>query len=213
MDSATVLCSHCRNQEYKFDMARSYGLYSGNLRAAILLLKFRRRERLGWRLGEYLEGDWRVLRETVQSEPVLVPVPLHPSRERERGFNQAYILGRGLSRKLRRISGAPLPRLETQCLRRIRPTPPQAGLSLRARQENVRGVFEVASPERLRDREVVLVDDVMTTGATLSACATVLKRAGAVRVVALTLARATPQFPDGAVSGEMLVDDSSDNRT
>ncbi len=81
-------------------------------------------------------------------------------------------------------------------LRRIRATLPQVGLSVSARRENVSGVFSVGRPEQVRNRTVVLVDDVMTTGATLSACAAVLKRAGASRVLALSLARATPQFPD-----------------
>jgi len=85
-------------------------------------------------------------------------------------------------------------------LLRVRPTLPQVGLSSSARRENVRGVFSVSQPERVRDRTVVLVDDVMTTGATLSACAAALKRAGASRVLALSLGRATPQFPDTAAS-------------
>jgi predicted amidophosphoribosyltransferase len=82
------------------------------------------------------------------------------------------------------------------CLRRRRATPPQTGLSLAARRENPRGAFEAVEPERVRERAVVVIDDVMTTGATLSACARALKRAGAARVIGLTLARATPQFPD-----------------
>ncbi len=86
--------------------------------------------------------------------------------------------------------------MDTHCLERTRPTLPQAGLSWNARWENVRGVFRVASPERVRERVVLLVDDVMTTGATLSACASALKRAGARQVLAVTLVRATPQFPD-----------------
>ena len=127
-------------------------------------------------------------------DAVLVPVPLHSSRQRERGFNQAELLARGLSGLLRKTGKGP--RLETHCLRRTRSTPPQTGLSLAARRENVRGVFAVDHPEVVRDLEAVLVDDVMTTGATLSACAAALKHAGATRVCALTLARATPQFPD-----------------
>ena len=108
-------------------------------------------------------------------------------------------------------------RVEASSVLRARPTLPQAGLSLSGRQENVRGVFEVRRPERLRDRVVVLVDDVMTTGWTASACAGALKRAGAQQVVVLTVARATPQFPDAAPSphhepfGEP-VDDSSRER-
>jgi predicted amidophosphoribosyltransferase len=81
-------------------------------------------------------------------------------------------------------------------LQRKRATPPQTGLSVFARRENLRGAFEVANPMRFAGARIVLIDDVMTTGATLSACARALKRAGAAKVLGLTLARATPQFPD-----------------
>ncbi len=202
MESSSPLCAPCRGGEHKFDLARSYGLYAGNLRAAILQLKFQHRERLGKRLGELLWLVWTSVEDMRQAErPVLVPVPLHSSRERERGFNQAELLAQGLSRRLRQACEGCSPRVEARCLRRIRATVPQTGLSVGARRENVRGVFAVPVPERVRGHMVVLVDDVMTTGATLSACAQVLKRAGAERVLALTLARATPQFPDVVPAG------------
>jgi predicted amidophosphoribosyltransferase len=86
--------------------------------------------------------------------------------------------------------------VEARCLRRLRPTAPQTGLDSRARQDNVRDALAVAFPERIGKRNVLLVDDVMTTGATVSACSQALKRAGARRVVVLALARSTPQFPD-----------------
>lgn len=208
-------CGQCRKGEYKFALARSYGLYAGNLRAVILQLKFQHRERLGKRLGELLVSVWRPFEEPSEGEtPVVVPVPLHLSRERERGFNQAALLARGLSRGLRQKWGREGPRVDGRCLRRTRATLPQTGLSLQARRENVLGVFAVASAEDIRGRVVVLVDDVMTTGATLSACAGALKRAGALRVIALTLARATPQFPDTAPAGlNVSVDESGREST
>jgi ComF family protein len=161
------------------------------LRGLILQLKFQRRERLAKRLGALLEPIWESLE---LQGALLVPVPLHSLRQRERGFNQAELLAQGLVRSLR--PAGRVPGVETRCLWRTRPTPPQTGLSPRARRGNVRGVFAVDRPERVRDRSVVLIDDVMTTGATLAACAAALKQAGARRVLALTLARATPQFPD-----------------
>jgi ComF family protein len=195
-DGADWQCGPCRSGEYDFDFARSYGAYSQPLRSVILLLKFRRRERLGRRLGELLAAVWAAHPEFNAAErPILAPVPLHRTRQRERGFNQAEVLARGLARRLhagRRGTGQAV---ETRCLLRIRPTVPQTGLNFQERLENVRGVFRVTSPEAVRGRVIVLVDDVMTTGATLSSCASALKEAGAGRVLGLTLARATPRFP------------------
>jgi len=200
-ESSEALCAECRRQEYAFDLARSFGLYSGNLRAAILQLKFHRRERLGRKLGELLCPLWSSIRAPdLENPPILVPVPLHHHRQRQRGYNQAELLARGLAKGLAHRADGPATaktlRVESHCLRRLRPTLPQTGLDPRARRDNVRGVFAVASPKRIYQRTVLLVDDVMTTGATLSACAEVLRRAGARRVLVLTLARATPQFPD-----------------
>jgi ComF family protein len=191
-------CGPCRRKEYAFDLARSYGLYARTLRAAILELKFHRRERWAGTLGGLLAQVWPSIARGIEgATPVLVPVPLHRSRQRERGFNQAELLARGLRRKLARSAGA-VPAFDTRCLRRVRATLPQSGLGHRARVENVQHVFS-AKQERVRGRNIVLVDDVMTTGATASACALTLKRAGASKVITLTLARATPQFPDGVV--------------
>jgi len=192
VDSVDALCGSCRQGELEFDMARSYGLYAGNLRKAILHLKFYGREYLGHRLGALLARAWEALPEP--DSAIVAPVPLHPSRRRERGFNQAELLAKGLVRSLRKEESGL--RLVAGSLRRIRATVPQLGLSVSARRENVSGVFSVGRPEDVRNRTVVVVDDVMTTGATLSACAAALKRAGASRVLALSLARATPQFPD-----------------
>ena len=207
-DSAAVLCPQCRDGEYSFDGARSFGVYAGALRAVILQLKFRQRERLGKKLGGLLLSPWNSLGLSPGDSPVLIPVPLHSSRRRERGFNQAELLAHGLCRALAGASFAP--RVESHCLRRTRPTPPQTGLSLNARKENVRNVFTVDKEERIQGRTAVLVDDVMTTGATLSACAGALKKAGALRVFGLTLARATPQFFDHEdVTQSQTIDDTS----
>jgi len=192
-------------------LARSFGLYAGNLRQAILELKFHKRERLGKRLGELLVEVWTGVEELgALDSPVLVPVPLHSSRQRERGFNQAHLLAEGLKRRLARVQGTGNPEIAPRCLWRTRATVPQSGLSLTARRENVRGVFDVSMPGIIRGRVAVLIDDVMTTGATLSACAAALKQAGAQRVLGLTLARATPDFPDhSGLSPSAPVDDLS----
>jgi ComF family protein len=197
MDVPRPLCAVCRRDDPHFDFARSYGVYASALRGAVLELKFHQRERLGIRLGELLIEPWRALEAAADFDEtaLILPVPLHYLRQRERGYNQAGLLARGLVRALRREpAGSKASRFGDSLVRK-RSTAPQSGLSLHARHENVRGVFVVAHPERVRRRDVVLVDDVMTTGATASACAAALKQAGAGRVLVLTLARATPQFP------------------
>ena len=197
------------------DRARSFSFYSGPLRAAILQLKFRRRERLGKRLGGLLAEVWDGIEEDHEDDrTVLVPVPLHTSRQRERGFNQAELLARGLTARLEKIRGGRAPQVDARSLRKIRATPPQTGLSVSARHENVRGAFAVARPERIHNKKIVLVDDVMTTGATLSACARAVRVAGARSVCGLTLARATPEFPDTAgASAGAVVDDFGSGRS
>jgi ComF family protein len=112
----------------------------------------------------------------------VMPVPLHRSRKRERGFNQAEELCRHFCRKV----GLPLWKKR---IRRIRPTLIQAGLSRRGRRLNVRGAFLVNQPEIIRGKKILLLDDVFTTGATLNECGRILKEAGATRVSVLTLAR------------------------
>ncbi|MGH9772609.1 MAG: ComF family protein [Candidatus Acidiferrales bacterium] len=194
--SADALCAQCRTSARHFDLARSYGLYTFPLRNVILELKFHRRERWGLRIGGLIALLWpSTSPRLLQPQALLVPVPLHADRQRERGFNQAELLAHGLRAALNRSGNQP-PQVEGRCLRRALPTRPQSGLSPRARFENVRGVFVVNRPETVRGRAVILIDDVMTTGATISSCARALKEAGASQVLALTLARATPQFPD-----------------
>jgi ComF family protein len=197
LDSSLAECGACREDLPAFDGARSFGLYTGKLRQVVLRLKFGGEERLGTRLGARLAPTWDSLPEgDGLDSPLVVPVPLHPSRRRERGFNQSELLAAGLVRALGRERGGQAPQVAKGCLRRQRATPPQTGLSVAARRENLRGAFAVVTPDPVRGRRIVLVDDVMTTGATLSACARALKRAGAAQVMGLTLARATPQFPD-----------------
>ena len=211
LDSNIQTCADCRGEEFGFDAARPYGIYSGHLRTAILLTKFQRRERLGLKLGTLLASRWDWVEENSPGEsPVVVPVPLHVSRQRQRGFNQAESLAAGLRRTLEERSIRPPLRWETRAVLRTRATPPQTGLSLRQRRENVRGVFSVVAPNLVEGRVVALIDDVMTTGATVSACAGALKRAGARKVLALTLARATPQFPDSdSAADSEPVDDAA----
>jgi ComF family protein len=147
-----------------------------------VILKFERIEPLGaWfadRLAEVVEREKDVLQ-----ADVVVPVPLHRERERERGYNQAALLSKPLAKKLRLPHKAVL-------LMRTRARPDKRILSLEERWESVRGAFATRPGSRVDNQRVLLVDDVLTTGATLDACARVLREAGAKSIVGLTIARA-----------------------
>ncbi len=171
---ADRLCAVCVRRPPAFARARAAYLYGGPLEEAIQRMKYGRRPELAADLA-------RLLRATLPPPAdLVVPVPLHPRRLAERGFNPAVLLFRPWARDLR-LPFAP------RLLRRLRPTPAQAGLGLVERRRNVRGAF--AARRRVDGLRLVLVDDVMTTGSTAHACAVALRRAGARSVVVLTLAR------------------------
>jgi len=179
-------CALCRarpGQEeslYSFNLARNYASYEGVLVRAILLLKFERMEPLGEWFSERLAD---LVRREALAADVVVPVPLHRERERERGYNQADLIAKPLARRLKLPHGAVL-------LVRTRPRPDKHILSLEERWESVRGAFATRAGSMVDNLRFLLVDDVMTTGATLDACARVLREAGAKSVIALTVARA-----------------------
>ena len=162
-----------------FDRARSFGTYEGDLRKLIHLMKYDGMRPLAKELGRRLAETAKGFEEV----DFLVPVPLYRWRWWRRGFNQAELLSAAIAR----ATGIPArPRL----LRRTRATESQAGLSNHRRRVNVAGAFAAPRPREVRGRRILLVDDVMTTGATLDACAKALKRAGAEYVGAVTSARA-----------------------
>jgi ComF family protein len=175
------LCRLCRAEKYAFQRARSYAIYNDPLVSAITLLKYEEVTRLGdWfaaRLAEVVARAGKDL-----GADVVVPVPLHPDRERERGYNQAELIARPLARLLRLKLGPYL-------LVRTQPRPPQLLLSRAQRWESVRGAYATWQGVRVDKLRVLLVDDVLTTGATLDACARVLLKAGAASVFGLTVAR------------------------
>jgi competence protein ComFC len=177
-----LVCPACQEKTYAFERARSYGIYDGALVRSILLLKWEQIEPLGAWFAERLAGV--VGRESgIMSADVIVPVPLHRGRERERGYNQAGLISKPLARKLR------LPH-EAVLLMRTRPRPNKLVLSVEERWESVRGAFATRRGSQVDNKRVLLVDDVMTTGATLDACARVLLESGAQSVLGLTVARA-----------------------
>lgn len=176
------LCPACQDKTYAFDRARSFAIYQGPVVQAILLLKFEQIEPLGnWfaqRLAELVQSEGIAL-----AADVVVPVPLHRDRERERGYNQAALISKPLAKRLRLAHKAVL-------LMRTRARPDKRILSLEERWECVRGAFATRPGCHVDNLRVLLVDDVLTTGATLDACARTLRQAGARSVIGLTVARA-----------------------
>ena len=181
---AAPACSGCLRHPPAFATARAAALYlsaDGGLNplaAAVRALKYRQRRNLAPALGGLLAERY-----PFGPDALLVPVPLHPSRLRDRGFNQALLLARVLGRR-RGLDLAP------RLLVRTRATEVQAGLPAVERRRNLRAAFALRRPVSLAGRPIVLVDDVLTTGATADACATALRAAGAPRVDVYTLGRA-----------------------
>jgi ComF family protein len=184
--AAAPRCVRCRRGRRTVDRGRAIGLYEGTLREVIHAFKYQRRRSIGRALAARMRVAGADL---LRDADIVVPVPLHPRRRRQRGFNQAEDLARGL--------GLPV----VGALRRVRATRSQVELPAAQRHKNVRNAFTIVPPRRrgwLRRRDavpaldglcVVLVDDVSTTGATLDACARALKAAGVREVRALTAAR------------------------
>jgi ComF family protein len=174
-------CANCREMDLHFSRARSAVAARGLVLELIHRYKYQRALWLEpFLAGLLVEAAAPVLRG--EAWDLIVPVPLHPWKRREREFNQAERLARVLSR----ATGLPL---ETRVLRRVVPTRTQTRLSRSERAANVRHAFAVRGGRPLKDRRVVVVDDVLTTGATTSACARALRQAGAGDVCAWTLAR------------------------
>ncbi len=201
-DIAKPLCRLCREGNYAFDRARSYGLYNDALHHAILLLKYEEVTRLGdWfaaRLEEIVAREGEAFR-----ADVIVPVPLHPDRQRERGYNQAELIARPLARRLHLKQGAYL-------LMRTKPRPARLVLSRKEHWESVRGAYATRKGLRVDKLRVLLLDDVLTTGATLDSCARALKQAGAAAVLGLTVARVVPGWsPTGPQQQSRQEQDSS----
>ncbi len=172
-------CLACRRTPPVFDQALAIGYFEGSLREAIHQFKYRPCRALGGPLALWMAKNIR----PVGGIDCVVPVPLHISRLRHRGFNQALLLAHGISEAFS-LS------LSYDNLKRVRPTRPQVELPGDERIKNVAGAFALMRPQEMKGKDIILVDDVFTTGATMNECARVLKDSGASRVTALTLARA-----------------------
>jgi competence protein ComFC len=181
-------CSFCEStgrttEDHKIFMVRSLGRFDDYYKELIHRFKYGKKiplgKRLAQRLGVTINGDYSLL-----ESDFLIPVPLHKSRYRERGFNQSEVLAEEVSK----ITGISVLK---SGLKRRKNTKDQTNLSPQQREENVRGAFAVTQPEMIKGKGIILVDDVITTGATLSECARMLKQAGAEKILGMTIAVVT----------------------
>jgi ComF family protein len=187
LDGADVICGLCRRLEPPFARAAAYAEYTGGLRELIQLLKYDGVRPAADVLGRMLAEVIETLAADFGKQPPLVAVvPLHGTKQRHRGFNQAELIARAALRILR--AGGRELEFAPSALARTRDTQSQTGLTRHQRRANLRGAFVVNGA--IRGRDILLVDDVLTTGATAGECARVLRRAGAERVLVATVARA-----------------------
>ncbi|MFZ0339125.1 MAG: phosphoribosyltransferase family protein [Terracidiphilus sp.] len=173
-----------------FVRAVSYGVYQGRMREAIHTLKYDRLHPASAGLGRMLAEAMAQLAAEAPSEMLVIPVPLHPSKYAQRGFNQSRSLAAAALGFLRKSHPEWRLTLASSTLLRQRATESQAGLTPRQRRQNVRGAFVVSDPARVTAQHVLIVDDILTTGATARAAAQALVQAGAASVWVATLARA-----------------------
>ncbi len=168
-------CPRC-GEKLAFDRTRGAFLYEGIVREIISLFKYQGQRKLSDFLATYLLEPLSEL----GNPDLLVPVPLHPVKRRSRGFSQTELLARSLSK----LTGIPV----RTPLIRVKNTRPQVKLAMRERKINVKGAFVLKAKEEVKGKKVLLIDDVMTTGHTLSEAARTLKRAGAISVFGLVVA-------------------------
>ena len=179
-------CLDCQNHEKHFDRAMAPVSYSGSAARLVQDLKFRNKRYLAKPLARYMVD--RFLTENIPVD-LVIPVPLHEKRRKERGYNQSELLAAEISRSI----GVPM---DASSAERVKDTLPSTQLEggRKAREENIEGAFVLKEKEAVKNKVVLIVDDVLTTGATSSELANVIKKAGAAKVYALTFA-ATREKP------------------
>jgi ComF family protein len=185
-------CTLCRLAPPDFARAVAYASYDDELQEMLHLLKYRRMLALADEpLGKWLAATVLSLATDAAAEVTVIAVPLFTARERQRGFNQSVLLANAAVARLKKV----WPGLRTahRAMQRVRDTEAQYGLTAHRRRQNVRGAFRVVDAAMVRGREVLLVDDMLTTGATARECARILVKAGAAKVWVATLARVQPE--------------------
>ncbi|MCL1843315.1 MAG: ComF family protein [Defluviitaleaceae bacterium] len=171
-------CAGCFGKTFHFTYNRAAFLYDELMRDLMHDMKFREKRRIAEGLSLLWAEGYKG--KTLYTGYEIVPLPMHPKKKRERGFNQAEIMAAALSHALK----IPV----SHALVRTVDTPPQAGLHPRVRAENVKGVFSLCEKTEPRGKKYILADDIFTTGASLNECAKTLKIAGAAEILCMTLA-------------------------
>jgi ComF family protein len=189
-----LVCSACRMVPPEFERAVAYGVYQDELREMVHLLKYERMRAVAKPLGRMLARTIETLEGEAGRELLVVAVPLFPTKERERGYNQAVLLADAALAELKRSRPGWTLRAAHGVIRRVKDTRSQFELTPKGRRRNLQGAFAVRDGSVLAGREVLLVDDIYTTGATARACSQVLRRAGASKVWVATVSRAQPEM-------------------
>jgi len=173
------VCSACTTKKHNFTTNHACFVYEDLVRDLLLSLKFRNKKNVAYGLGYLWAGFVKSKAYLLDESIILVPVPMHPKKQRERGFNQAEILAKILSQELK----IPFCNILTRTV----DTPPMAGLHPSLRAENLQGAFSIVSKISVGGKKLMLVDDIYTTGASLNECALTLKNAGANTISCMTL--------------------------
>jgi len=176
-------CSDCLRARPPFSLHRSASKYEGILKDIILIFKYHHFKVLGEELAQFAYQALKEEEVLWQKIDAFIPVPLHPKRRRQRGFNQSQVIAEGLE-KIKEI------KVFKGILVKAKNVPAQTSLVAEDREKNVIGAFRVSKEDRVKGKRLLLIDDVYTTGATIRECSRVLKKAGAKEVKALTLAQA-----------------------
>jgi ComF family protein len=185
-----VLCSACLEDRPAFAQAVAFGLYDDELRTMVHLLKYERVEAIARPLGAKLAAAIRTLRPLADDMLTVIAVPLFPAREAQRGYNQSILLADAAIALLKKSDPAWRLTAAHRAIIRTRNTESQYSLSVKGRHTNLRGAFEVIDPAAIAGKEILLIDDIYTTGATTRECARILRKAGAAKVWVATLSRA-----------------------
>lgn len=179
--SSANYCLTCKSNKRHFDFARSALIYKDGAARAVQGLKYENEKYLAAPIAKIIEVEFLKMEKEVGKFDFIIPIPLSKERFKKRGYNQAELIALELSK----LVDVPV---ETKCVLRIKDTVSQTKLSFKERQENLDGAFKVELKETIKGKTLLLIDDVLTTGSTVSHCAEILKKAGAKAVYVLTFA-------------------------